>query len=40
MQLTEGEDFEWIPIDRVFGYDLTEKTERDLRTFLRLQQEV
>jgi 8-oxo-dGTP diphosphatase len=34
MTLHEGEDFDWIPLDRVFEYDLTEKTERDLRTLL------
>jgi 8-oxo-dGTP pyrophosphatase MutT (NUDIX family) len=34
MYLTEGEDFDWIPLDKVFGYDLTEKTEKDLRFFL------
>jgi 8-oxo-dGTP pyrophosphatase MutT (NUDIX family) len=35
MQLSEGEDFDWIPLDEVFMYDLIEKTERDLRMFLR-----
>jgi 8-oxo-dGTP pyrophosphatase MutT (NUDIX family) len=34
MCLGEGEDFEWIGLDRVFGYDLTEKTARDLRLFI------
>ena len=34
MTLDEGEDFEWIALDKVFEYDLTEKTVLDLRTFL------
>jgi len=37
MKLGEGEDFDWIPLNKVFNYDLTEKTERDLKTFLRIQ---
>lgn len=37
MKLGEGEDFDWIALDKVFEYNLTEKTERDLRTFLQLQ---
>jgi 8-oxo-dGTP pyrophosphatase MutT (NUDIX family) len=35
MRLTEGESFDWIPLDRVFGYDLTEKTAKDLKMFIR-----
>ena len=35
MQLGEGEGFDWIPLDKVFDYDLTEKTERDLKLFIR-----
>jgi 8-oxo-dGTP pyrophosphatase MutT (NUDIX family) len=35
MHLAEGEDFDWIPLDKVFEYDLTEKTVRDLRLFLK-----
>lgn len=38
MRLTEGEGFDWIPLDKVFEYDLTEKTERDLKRFLRGRQ--
>ena len=38
MRLGEGEGFDWIPLDRVFDYDLTEKTQLDLKTFLRMQQ--
>lgn len=38
MRLTEGEGFDWIPLEKVFEYDLTEETERDLKTFLRLRQ--
>lgn len=34
MQLGEGEDFDWILLDRVFDYDLTEKTVDDLKFFL------
>ena len=37
MKLTEGADFDWIPLDKVFAYDLTEKTKRDLKTFIRLR---
>jgi 8-oxo-dGTP pyrophosphatase MutT (NUDIX family) len=34
MRLSEGEDFEWIPLDKVFDYLLTEKSIRDLKTFI------
>ncbi len=34
MQLTEGEGFDWIPLGKVFEYDLTEKTTKDLKLFL------
>ncbi len=34
MRLGEGADFDWIPIAKVFEYNLTEKTKRDLKTFL------
>lgn len=37
MRLTEGEDFDWIPMNKVFEYNLTEKTRRDLNTFLNRQ---
>lgn len=37
MQLGEGKGFDWIPLDKVFDYDLTEKTKLDLKTFLRIQ---
>ena len=33
MKLMEGEGFDWIPLGKVFEYDLTEKTERDLKIF-------
>lgn len=36
MKLGEGEDFDWIPLDKVFEYDLTAKTIRDLELFLRI----
>lgn len=32
--LTEGAGFDWIPLDKVFDYDLTVKTRQDLKTFL------
>lgn len=34
MILGEGADFAWIPIEKVFEYDLTDKTQEDLRYFL------
>lgn len=34
MKLAEGEDFDWISLDKVFEYDLTEKTVRDLKAFI------
>lgn len=34
MTLGEGADFDWIPLDEVFGYDLTAKTAEDLRFFI------
>lgn len=34
MRLMEGEDFDWIPLDNVFGYSLTEKSVKDLKLFL------
>src|SRR3989344_37581 len=33
MILGEGADFDWVSLDKVFDYDLTEKTRRDLGTF-------
>lgn len=36
MHLTEGADFDWIPLDKVFEYDLTEKTVGDMRLFSRI----
>lgn len=38
IRLSEGEGLDWIPLDKVFNYDLTEKTVRDLQTFMRLRQ--
>jgi 8-oxo-dGTP pyrophosphatase MutT (NUDIX family) len=38
MRLREGEGFDWIPLEKVFEYALTEKTARDLKTFMRLRQ--
>jgi len=32
--LGEGEGFEWIPLIKIFEYPQTEKTARDLRTFI------
>lgn len=34
MVLGEGADFDWILLDRVFEYDLTDKTIVDLNTFI------
>lgn len=34
MTLGEGADFDWIPLQDVFTYDLTSRTEEDLRYFL------
>lgn len=33
MHLGEGADFDWVPIERVFTYDLTDKTRDDLQYF-------
>jgi 8-oxo-dGTP pyrophosphatase MutT (NUDIX family) len=38
MRLSEGEDFEWISLDKVFDYVLTEKSVRDLKTFMQFIQ--
>lgn len=37
IRLNEGAGFDWIPLEKVFDYDLTEKTARDLKTFLHYQ---
>lgn len=34
MTLGEGADFDWIPLEKVFEYDATEKTFNDLKTFI------
>ena len=34
MRLMEGEDFDWIPFNKISKYDLTEKSKRDLEKFL------
>jgi len=36
MKLNEGADFDWIPLEKVFTYDLTEKTKRDLELFKKI----
>lgn len=36
LTLSEGAGFDWIPIQNIGAYDLTEKTRLDLDTFLRL----
>ena len=36
MVLGEGTDFDWIPLEKVFEYDATEKTFDDLKTFLKI----
>lgn len=35
MVLGEGADFDWVSLDKVFEYDLSEKTIRDLNTFIK-----
>lgn len=35
LTLNEGEAYEWIQIEKVFDYDLTDKTHRDLKLFVR-----
>lgn len=34
MRLGEGEDFDWIPLDKVFDHLLTEKSVTDLKYFI------
>lgn len=34
MVLNEGEDFDWIPLNKIFEYDLSIKTKDDLKTFI------
>ena len=34
MQLNEGADFDWVPLDRVLEYDLTKNARYDLEIFL------
>jgi len=34
MTLTEGEDFDWLPLEEAFNLDLTKRTRQDLTTFL------
>lgn len=34
LTLGEGSGFDWVPLDKVFELDLTEKTERDLKKFI------
>ncbi len=38
MQLAEGAGLDWIPINKVFESDLTDKTVHDLRFFLKQQE--
>ena len=35
MVLGEGADFDWIPLDKVFEYDVTDKTRNDLEYFMK-----
>lgn len=37
MRLAEGEGFAWLPLVEVFKCNLTEKTAKDLKLFLRVQ---
>lgn len=34
MKLGEGAGFDWVPIEKVFEYDLTDKTKIDLEIFI------
>ena len=34
MTLSEGANFDWIPLNNVFEYDLTKKTRQDLKMFV------
>lgn len=34
LKLSEGAGLAWVPLDRVFAVDLTEKTRRDIKYFL------
>lgn len=36
MTLGEGADFDWIALEKVFEYNLTEMTRRDLQYFIKL----
>lgn len=38
LTLGEGKGMAWIPLDRVFDYDLTDKTITDLRAFIAQQE--
>lgn len=40
INLTEGKDCDWIALEKVFDYNLTEKTERDLKTFLQKRENI
>jgi len=35
MRLTEGEDFDWISMEKVFSYDLVDSARHDLVTFFK-----
>jgi len=39
MTLGEGAGFDWIPLEQISKYDLTEKTKKDLETFVQKQKE-
>jgi len=34
MRLGEGADFGWVPLNKVFTYDLSENTVKDLKVFM------
>jgi len=34
LKLMEGADFDWIPLDKAFEYNLTDKTRADLEKFI------
>lgn len=35
MTLGEGADFDWVSLEKVFEYDLSDRTAQDLNTFLK-----
>lgn len=40
MILGEGAGFDWIPADKIFSYDLTDRVRNDLGTFLSVKEKI